>query len=84
MRTVAIRTFAGGYHRGRPPRNAYSPAPSRGGVASARSLLSLLGLGFALAGVGVAWAVDRLIGMLMLVVGAFLLILPFTRPDRDE
>lgn len=53
-------------------------------MASARTLLSLPGLGFALAGVGVAWAVDRLIGMLMLVVGAFLLILPFTRPHGGE
>lgn len=83
MRTVAIRTFAGGYHRG----CLETPIALRrggGGVASARTLLTLLGLGFALAGIGVAWTLDRLIGMLMLVVGAFLLILPFTRPHGEE
>jgi hypothetical protein len=53
-------------------------------VASARILLGLFGLGFALSGVGVAWAWDRLVGMLMIVVGSFVLILPFTRPHGDE
>ena len=52
-------------------------------VASARAALIVFGIAFALAGLYVASAVDALIGMGVLIVGAFLLIIPFTR-DRDE
>ncbi|HEX9341498.1 MAG TPA: hypothetical protein VF992_10100 [Thermoplasmata archaeon] len=52
-------------------------------MASTRTLLGVLGLAFAVVGIVVAWIVDRLAGMAFLIVGAFLLILPFTRP-RDE
>jgi len=52
-------------------------------VASARAALIVLGIAFALAELYVASAVDALIGMGVLIVGAFLLIIPFTR-DRDE
>jgi len=56
----------------------------RSSVASARSYLIVLGLAFALAGVYVAWAIERLMGMGVLVVGAFLIILPFTAARSDE
>ncbi|HEY5606523.1 MAG TPA: hypothetical protein VIL45_08415 [Thermoplasmata archaeon] len=52
-------------------------------MASARAALIVFGIAFALAGLYVASAVDALIGMGVLIVGAFLLIIPFTR-DRDE
>ena len=52
-------------------------------VASARAALIVFGIAFALAGLYVASAVDALIGMGVLIVGAFRLIIPFTR-DRDE
>ncbi len=53
-------------------------------VASARAYLAALGLAFAVAGVVVAWTFDRLTGLAVLVIGAFLLILPFTRSREDE
>jgi len=52
-------------------------------VESVRIALMFLGIAFALAGLYVASAVDALIGMGVLIVGAFLLLLPFTRL-RDE
>lgn len=84
MRNVGLRRFPGGYQGSGRSRKPYTLGPGPGSVASARTLLAVLGLGFALGGVGIAWAVDRLVGMFMLVVGAFLLILPFTRPHGDE
>ncbi len=53
-------------------------------VASARVVLGILGLAFGVAGVYVAWSFDRLVGMAFLVVGAFLLILPFSTLRTDE
>jgi len=52
-------------------------------VETARLFLSLLGIIFAIAGILVAWTFDRLAGLAVLVVGAFLLILPLItyRPD---
>ena len=44
----------------------------------ARVGLTLLGIGFVAAGAYVAAAVDSLTGLAVLVVGAFLLVLPFT------
>ncbi len=83
MRADAIRTFAGGYHWGARRVNRIERGHLPGPVASTRTLLGVLGLAFAVVGIVVAWIVDRLAGMAFLIVGAFLLILPFTRP-RDE
>jgi len=53
-------------------------------VASTRTALGVLGFAFAVVGIGVAWVVEPLAGMAFLIVGAFLLILPFTRPPEEE
>lgn len=52
-------------------------------MASARGFLVVLGLVFAGVGLYLAWAFDRLIGTGTLLVGAFLLILPFMM-ERSE
>ena len=51
---------------------------------AARGFLILLGLAFAVAGLYLAWAFERLVGMGVVIVGAFLLILPFTVQRPDE
>jgi len=51
---------------------------------SARTLIVILGPGFAVAGIAVAWTVSQLVGMGILIVGAFLLTLPFTLSHDDE
>ncbi len=51
---------------------------------TARAFLILLGIAFALGGIYIAWAVERLLGLGLLVIGAFLLILPFTTLRSDE
>ncbi len=53
-------------------------------MASTRALLGVLGFAFAVIGIVVAWMAGPLAGMAFLIVGAFLLILPFTRPREDE
>jgi len=54
-------------------------------VASARTLLGILGLAIAIVGLAVAWSgADRFIGLAILIAGGFLLMLPFTRPHEDE
>ncbi len=53
-------------------------------MAATRTLLGVLGLAFAVIGIGVGWVVEPLAGMAFLIVGAFLLILPFTRPHDEE
>jgi len=54
-------------------------------VASTRTLLGVLGFTIAIVGLAVAWSgVDRFIGLAILIVGGFLLMLPFTRPHEDE
>jgi len=54
-------------------------------MASARILLSLLGVGIAAAGIVAArLGLDPFIGLALVVVGAFLLILPFTRRHEDD
>lgn len=46
---------------------------------------TVVGLGFAVAGLALAAALDdRFLGFALLIVGAFLLILPHTRPHLDE
>lgn len=57
---------------------------NREDVASARTFLAILGFGFALAGVYLAWVFDRLVGIGFLVVGAFLLILPFSTHSTED
>lgn len=85
MPADSIRTFSADYQgedcRSKCLNNAGEFSQS---VASARSFLMLLGVVFALAGIYIAWAFDRLVGMGVLVVGAFLLILPFTAVRSDE
>ena len=49
----------------------------------AQGALALLGIAFVAAGIVVASAVDSLTGLAILVVGAFLIILPMTA-IRDE
>lgn len=51
---------------------------------TARVLLAILGLGFALAGVVVASVYDRITGLVFLVVGAFLLVLPLMTYRSDD
>jgi hypothetical protein len=53
-------------------------------VATARILLSLLGIGISLVGLPIAWWVDRIAGMALLVVGGFLIILPLTASTDEE
>jgi uncharacterized membrane protein len=53
-------------------------------VETARAFLSILGLVFAIAGILVAWTYDRLAGLAVLLLGAFLLILPFIRYRPDD
>jgi len=53
-------------------------------VASARTYLAGLGLVFVAAGIAVAWRFDPLTGLAVFIIGAFLLILPFTRARYDE
>jgi hypothetical protein len=53
-------------------------------VSAARSFLFVLGASFAVAGVVVARMVDALIGLGVLIVGAFLLILPFTALGPED
>ncbi len=51
---------------------------------TARLFLAVLGLVFALAGVVVASVFDRLTGLIVLIVGAFLLILPLMTYRSDD
>jgi hypothetical protein len=54
-------------------------------VASARVLFGVIGLAIAVTGVVVARSgIDPYIGLALVIVGAFLLILPFTRLRQDE
>jgi hypothetical protein len=54
-------------------------------VASARILFGVVGLALAVTGVIVARSgIDPYIGLALVIVGAFLLILPFTRLRQDE
>ena len=50
----------------------------------APAFLAALGLAFAVAGVVVAWTFDKFTGLAVLVIGAFLLFLPFMRSLGDE
>lgn len=51
---------------------------------TARLFLSILGIIFAIAGILVAWTFDRLAGLAVLLVGAFLLILPLITYHPDD
>lgn len=84
MRVDEIRTFAAGYQRGS-PRKRFSRTRAPWPVASARILFGVIGLALAVTGVIVARSgIDPYIGLALVIVGAFLLILPLTRPRHDE
>lgn len=53
-------------------------------MASARTLLGLVGVAISVAALVVAWRLDQIAGMALLVVGGFLLILPFTASTHEE
>ncbi len=53
-------------------------------VDTARVFLAIVGAIFAVTGVVLALAFDRLVGLGFLIVGAFLLILPFSTFRSDE
>lgn len=53
-------------------------------MASARTLLSLVGLGIAVAGLVVGWRLDQTVGMAMVIVGGIVLILPLTASTEEE
>lgn len=46
--------------------------------------LAILGLVFAIAGVLVAWTFDRIAGLAVLLLGAFLMVLPLITYRPDE
>jgi sulfite exporter TauE/SafE len=47
--------------------------------------LAVLGILIAIAGIGLAVAIqDSFLGLAVLIIGAFLIILPLTRPSLDE
>lgn len=50
----------------------------------ARAVLAVIGLVFAVLGIYLAAAFEPLLGMAFLIVGAFLLILPFATLRSDE
>lgn len=51
---------------------------------TARLFLAVLGLIFAVAGILVAWTFDKIAGLAVLIVGAFLLILPLITYHPDD
>jgi hypothetical protein len=53
-------------------------------VVSTRTVFAVVGLVIALVGITTALVFDRYVGMAILIVGAFLFILPFARSQDDE
>jgi len=84
MRAVVIRTFRGRYQVPDRLGNPLIGRDARRPVDAARTFLLVLGLSFAGVGIFLASAVDPLIGLGVLVVGAFLLILPFAALGPEE
>ena len=84
MRANAIRKFAARYQLGVGLETPLTAAPVSSAVDAARAFLAVLGLAFAVAGVVVAWSVDKFTGLAVLVIGAFLLFLPFMRSLGDD
>lgn len=84
MRDLGVRTFPGRYQALVHARNRFMGRPDAEVVASARAFLAILGIAFAVTGVYLAWAFDRLVGIGFLIVGAFLLILPFSTLRTEE
>jgi|GEM_PF-2327512 len=84
MRADAIRKFAARYQVGVGLETPLTSALVSSAVEPARAFLAVLGLAFAVAGVVVAWTVDKFTGLAVLVIGAFLLFLPFMRSLGDE
>src|SRR2546422_1502941 len=84
IREDAIRNFAACYQGGLGHRTALTHALVPPSVERARVGLAVLGLALDIAGVVVAWTVDKFAGLAVLVIGAFLLFLPFMRSSGDE
>jgi hypothetical protein len=84
MRADAIRTFPGGYHGWPGLERPLGGRGPPGVMATARTLLGLLGVAISVAGLIVAWRLEQFAGMALIVVGAFLLILPFTASTDEE
>jgi len=84
MRANAIRKFAARYQVGVGLETPLSGAPVSSAVEAARASLAVLGLAFAVGGVVVAWTLDKFAGLAVLVIGAFLLFLPFMRSLGDD
>lgn len=53
-------------------------------VETARLFLAVLGIAFAVAGIAVAWTFDKISGLGVLLIGAFLLILPLITYHPDD
>ncbi len=51
---------------------------------SARIFLAVLGVVFAVAGLAVSWTFDSIAGIALLLIGAFLLILPLISYRSDD
>ncbi len=84
MRPDAPRTFGAGCHTPVHGETPYSRGGMPGLVDSARVFLAIVGAIFAVGGVVLALTFDRLVGLGFLIVGAFLLILPFSTFRSDE
>jgi hypothetical protein len=85
MRPDAIRTFPAGYHRRRRSRNPFTATRAAWIVVATKFLLGGVGFAIAIVGLAVAWSgADRFIALAIVVVGGFLLMLPFTRRHEDE
>lgn len=80
----ALRTFPAGYQAPGHGETPYSGGEMPGPVDTARVFLAILGAIFAVGGLVLALTFDRLVGIGFLIVGAFLLILPFSTMRTDE
>lgn len=80
----ALRTFPAGYQPLAHGETPYSGGDMPRAVDTARVFLAIVGAIFAVGGVVLALTFDRLVGIGFLIVGAFLLILPFSTMRTDE
>ncbi len=81
---AAVRTFGRCYQADGWGQKPFTARDVRQGVDAARLFLVILGLIFAVAGLAVGWTFDRLSGLTLLLIGAFLLILPFITHHTDD
>jgi len=74
-----------GWLSGVRPTRLFRPSRSRPPVARVVLGFTIFGLVVAVAGLVLAAVLsDRFLGLALLIVGAFLMILPYTRPHVDE